>query len=202
MSALLFLCGYDKGGYLALNGSYQAAEGGKPPAEKLQIGQRFVKLDKMGKSGKTGISERQIKQACLVLINSGTPRAVVELAERQKVDPKALLAAAKARLSDLVSHDLVEQRNLAVTRLNTIYERADAAGELNTALAAQRELNKLLGLYDITVEVDSPVSRPDEGRRYLEALLRGRVSETVLRRASLVQLARMVQTYYADKAGL
>jgi hypothetical protein len=58
----------------------------------------------------------------------------------------AALEQARAKIRDAIEADRQEQAGEATIRLNDIYERSLRTQDLKTALAAQKELNRLLGL--------------------------------------------------------
>ena len=60
-----------------------------------------------------------------------------------------LLAQANAHILDRGSdHDAARERGTAILRLEIVYTRAIRGNDQRTALAAQKELSKLLDLYD------------------------------------------------------
>lgn len=61
----------------------------------------------------------------------------------------AFIAEAKRRLNVAAKYDPDEKLGEAMTRLNDIYARSLKAQDMKTALAAQREIDRIVGLYGL-----------------------------------------------------
>jgi hypothetical protein len=57
------------------------------------------------------------------------------------------ICEARRKLTRTADYNRDEQLGTAITRMNDIYSRAIRAGDIKTALMAQRDINKLLDLY-------------------------------------------------------
>lgn len=82
-------------------------------------------------------------------------------------DASALVSAAARRIDMAAHFDRESELGLSVTRLTDCYKKAMATQDIKTALAVQRELNKLLDLYATAMTLSayglgpSGVTRPD-----------------------------------------
>ncbi len=79
-------------------------------------------------------------------------RSDVEDACRQELgltaeETSRLIDLAGVRIQGVATYDRDAQLGSAILRLNDLYQRALTIQDVKTALAAQRELNKLLDLY-------------------------------------------------------
>ncbi len=89
-------------------------------------------------------------QIIILLCNGFTDSQILESLKQQNVSPdksKDLLEQAKRSIAIASDYDQSEQIGKAITRINEIFKLAQATKDIKTALQAQRELNKLLGLY-------------------------------------------------------
>lgn len=89
--------------------------------------------------------------AVILLLVSGLPVSDLAkvCAEKLHIDPgavDAVITEARQRILSAADVDHDWQRGQAITRTNDLYRLAIKAGDTKTALGAQRELNKLLGL--------------------------------------------------------
>lgn len=86
------------------------------------------------------------------LLSGTSPEKVVEHCQANLglTAKEALKVVKEARKKITLAADFVrdEQLGVAITRLNNIYARAIREMDNKTALQAQRELNKLMGLYN------------------------------------------------------
>jgi hypothetical protein len=62
---------------------------------------------------------------------------------------RQVVAAARKRITVAADYTRDEQLGKAVMRLDDLYAKSVAAKDTRTALQAQRELNRLLGLYEV-----------------------------------------------------
>ena len=85
-----------------------------------------------------------------LLVRGASPASALEWAQRRQgggpAEAAASLAAARARIALAADFDAGEQLGQAILRLESLYEEASRAKDTRTALQAQRELNRLLGL--------------------------------------------------------
>lgn len=98
----------------------------------------------------------------ILLLVSGIAPADLRSACTEKLgvdadDVDAVIAEARQRITVAADYDRDEEVGKAVTRLNDLYARALRSQDVRTSLAAQRELNRLLGLYQ------PPPESQDEG---------------------------------------
>ena len=75
-----------------------------------------------------------------------TKRAVVEKLDVGEKHADAYIEAARDHLAKIASCDLTEEFGKALARLNDLYQRAVELLDVKTALATQKELNRLLDL--------------------------------------------------------
>lgn len=133
---------------------------------------------------------------------SGLPPADVRTACVEKLgvddaDADGVIAAARQRITIAADYDRDAEVGKAVTRLNDIYARAIRGQDMRTALAAQRELNRLLGLYQPAAdptESESPgMHELHQVREHLEPLGLGKpASSTVeLVRQAVLEIIRL-----------
>src|SRR5262245_46932476 len=81
------------------------------------------------------------------------------------------VATARQRISFAAAYTRDEQIGRAIMRIESIYTKSTAAKDHKTALHAQRELNRLMGLYSTggsDVPEQSDVESANELRRQLE----------------------------------
>ena len=87
----------------------------------------------------------------VLLMVSGLQQGAVEEAAHKlgltDGEVPAAIAEAKLAIAIAARYDRNEQMGAALIRLNDLYRRALAIQDTKTALAAQRELNKLMELY-------------------------------------------------------
>jgi len=92
-------------------------------------------LDKVVLLMVSGMSQADLANACVARLGI-EPHEVA-----------AVTAEARRRLTRAADYNRDEQLGTAITRMNDIYARAIRAGDIKTALTAQREINKLMDLY-------------------------------------------------------
>lgn len=92
-------------------------------------------LDKVVLLMVSGMSQADLANACVTKLGI-EPNEVA-----------AVTAEARRRLTRAADYNRDEQLGTAITRMNDIYARAIRAGDIKTALTAQREINKLMDLY-------------------------------------------------------
>lgn len=102
----------------------------------------------------------------MLLMVSGLPLADLTEACVSKFgvaqsDIERILAAARNKLRSAAGFNLKEQVGIAVTRLNDLYSRSIRANDCKTALVAQRELNRLMGLGKPDQEADPQATHHD-----------------------------------------
>lgn len=107
----------------------------------------------------------------------------------------AALVAVRKRITIAAEFDRDAEVGIAYTRLNDVYRRALTGQDMKTALAAQKELNKLIGLYDRSA--DLPVSSSSNvdaalAREHLVGLGIGGSDD------SLAELARQVAARFME----
>jgi hypothetical protein len=73
------------------------------------------------------------------------------------------VAEARKRITVAADYARDEQLGKAVMRLDGLYAKSIAAQDIRTALQAQRELNRLLSLYDGTGQNDQSGESPGDG---------------------------------------
>lgn len=82
-----------------------------------------------------GLDAEALKVACVKTLGV-KPQAVAHV-----------LKEARRRITRAADYNRDEQLGTAITRLNDLFARAIREGDLKTSLTAQREIDKLLGLY-------------------------------------------------------
>jgi hypothetical protein len=86
----------------------------------------------------------------LLLTNGMAVEAAESYVAKQGLDPdaaKRVVAEARQRITVAADYARDEQLGKAVMRLDDLYAKSIAGQDTRTALQAQRELNRLLGLY-------------------------------------------------------
>jgi hypothetical protein len=96
-------------------------------------------------------TDEQIERAvCLLVSGVAADEAAVRIARRWETSHEVAARAvevARERLTAAAEFNRDEQVNVAYRRLNDVYRGAIDMKDPRTALAAQKELNKLLSLY-------------------------------------------------------
>lgn len=136
-----------------------------------------------------------IDKIILLLVSGITPSdlrtACTEKLNVAAGDVNAVVAAARRRITVAADYDRDEEVGKAVTRLNDLYARAIRNQDTRTALATQREINRLLSLYqpaEPAAEIDSAGEELEQVREHLLPLKLGR------HESSTVELVRLAVT--------
>lgn len=118
-----------------------------------------------------------VERAVLMLVSGMTLDATITtLKEKIGVAAKKAESIAKKAQKKIIlaaHYDKTKELGTAIARLNDLYRRAVAIQDTKTALAIQREINKLLDLYDKptdTAATDITDSENELARRYLANL--------------------------------
>lgn len=129
----------------------------------------------------------------VLLVVSGLPRSAIQEATAKlglaEPDIPAAIAEARIRIAVAAQWDRNEQLGAAMIRLNDLYRRALAIQDTKTALASQKELNKLLELYRTPTDLGRSNELADQiaaARRHLAPLRLGNDSTPL---AELCRLA-------------
>jgi hypothetical protein len=116
--------------------------------------------------------EPNLRDAVVLLLTNGmTVDAAESFCQSKGLDldsARRTVAEARQRITIAAEFARDEQLGKAVIRLNDLYAKAIAAQEPRTALQAQRELNRLLGLYSLDKEPDPGSGDGGESSRQLE----------------------------------
>lgn len=95
-------------------------------------------------------SKEVIDKIVLLLVSGLARSSIEEAAHKLGLDGESAasaIAEARTRIQIAAHWEPEEQMGTALVRLNDIYRRALAVQDAKTALAVQRELNRLLDLY-------------------------------------------------------
>jgi len=120
------------------------------------------------------MSDQATADKVLLLLVSGLTESVVTTTATTSLgltprQAKGMIAAARRRLASMtVDHD--EQLALAVLRLNEAHAKAKATQDVKSMIAAQRELNHLLGLDKRKPAKPDPPTPPQRARDGLPSL--------------------------------
>lgn len=103
---------------------------------------------------------REAVEKIVLLLVSGVSAEAAEAAAIHKLGVDAdeagpAVEAAKQKIANAAAFDRTAEAGTAYVRLQDIYSRAIKAQDTKTALAAQKELNRLLALYDPTQPLDA-----------------------------------------------
>ena len=119
--------------------------------------------------------KQQAVEAAVVMLCNGVSAGAVEEAIAKTFSlplPKArsVVQAAKRKIVQAAYSNREEELGVAIHRLHELYRRAMATQDNRTALEAQKELNRLLGLYQraSTTEGGPTNSAEAQARKYLE----------------------------------
>jgi hypothetical protein len=109
-------------------------------------------------------------QVTLLLLNGTAADKVENFCAQKGLDPAAaaeLVTDARNRITIAADYQRDEQIGTAVLRLNDLYQKAAVAKppDHKSALAAQRELNKLLGLYAGGGQAQAPAGGAGDAAR-------------------------------------
>jgi len=114
-----------------------------------------------------------VERAVLLLVSGLATEAVVEaLVSKMGLSRKQAATAVKKAEKKIViaaNYDRTKELGTAIARLHDLYRRAVAIQDTKTALQIQRELNKLLDLYDRPAANAEPLDTGHEelARQYL-----------------------------------
>jgi len=144
-------------------------------------------------------AEEVFDKIVLLLVSGLARSAIVEaIGKLGLFGDLATSAIAEAQmLIQIAAHwDRNEQLGTAMVRLNDIYRRALAVQDAKTALAVQRELNRLLDLYQSPREPpEKEVTDPDREEKALAEIQAAKAYLTPLRlgdeKTPLVELCRL-----------
>ena len=91
-------------------------------------------------------------QIVLMLVSGVSPaqaeRACVDKLAMTEAQAKKAIAAARRQITIAADYDREQEIGTAYTRLNDLYTRSLKISDVKVALATQKELNRLLSLYD------------------------------------------------------
>lgn len=130
-----------------------------------------------GPDGARSNDQDLIDRAVLLIVSGMTTEAAATTLH-SKLGVTVTKAAAVAKKAEkkivlAANYDRTRELGTAIARLNDLYRRAVAIQDTKTALQIQRELNKLLDLYDRPLPGEAGDVTDDEkalARRYLEGL--------------------------------
>lgn len=125
---------------------------------------------------KPATAEETRDKLILLLVSGMGPAAVAQAAaDKLKIPPAAVkkeIAAARRQIAEAAAFDKRHQAGVAITRLQDIYRRSLAVQDTKTALAAQRELAKLLDLYKPTKPAEAQTAGSTDEAATIAAALR------------------------------
>jgi len=122
------------------------------------------------------VNQDRLNHIHLMLVSGLSIEAVRSAAiARLRMDPAEADAAiheARLRLTLAADYHRDEQLGLAISRLNECYAKSLASGDLKTCVQVQRELNRLLRLYEQPMPTDTDGEPPEvvEARAHLANL--------------------------------
>lgn len=135
------------------------------------------------------IEPETLDKIILLLISGLTAETVLATCQNQfQLEPKTATVAirkAKKKIFLAAKYNPAEQIGVAITRLNSLYKQSLRVQDVKTALAAQKELNKLMDLYVSTgaQQPQTAAAGHDETiervRMHLESLGLGTASDSV-----------------------
>ncbi len=110
-------------------------------------------------SSEIRLPQEAIDKIILLLVSGLARSAVEEAVEKLELEGAAVplaIAEAKMRIAIASRCDRDDQLGTALVRLNDIYRRSLAVQDVKTALAVQKELNRLLKLHRQPASAESP----------------------------------------------
>jgi len=115
----------------------------------------MTKRTKPRKAGRPKLSDAELVDRVTLLFVTLLQRSAIEAACRDELGLSArrtdeLIDQAAARVQAAAAFDRDAQLGRAITRLDDLYQRSLTVQDVKTALAAQRELNRLLRLHEPT----------------------------------------------------
>lgn len=119
-----------------------------------------------------------VEKLVLLLVSNLSSEQIAEAARKLDVAAESVpraIAEARRRITIAADFHRDEQVGTAFVRLNDLYRRSLAIQDAKTALAAQKEINKLLDLYSgravpITPQAAADDSDAEAARSHLAAL--------------------------------
>jgi len=107
------------------------------------------------------------KEKAVLMLVDGYSRseaitACVEKLGLSQEEAEATVGSAVRQITISAALDRDAEIGIAYKRLNSLYDQANTAKETNVALAVQRELNKLIGLYRVD-PADAGLGAADSG---------------------------------------
>ncbi len=83
-----------------------------------------------------------------LLVEGVSESDILEICAKSGVeDPNKCLSQARKKLTIAASYNRDEQLGISIKRVNDIFESSMKEGDVKTALAAQKEISKLMDLY-------------------------------------------------------
>jgi hypothetical protein len=140
----------------------------------------------------------------ILMLTSGASRASIAEAATAKMNlppavAKAAMAEARRRLTLAARYNRDQALGVAISRLETCYSRSMAIQDVKTAVACQRELNKLMGLYQTpaataeTVPNTAPSRDAVLARKHLAALALAGGETATLAELCRLAVARIIE---------
>jgi len=117
-------------------------------------------------------SDQELIDRAVLLIVSGMSVEAAAATLQSKLGVTAAKAAAVAKKAEkkiilAANYDRTKELGTAIARLNDLYRRAVAIQDTKTALQIQREINRLLDLYDRQMPAEDPAGTEFDARQYL-----------------------------------
>jgi hypothetical protein len=108
--------------------------------------------------------DEAINKIILMLVGGNSTDAAEAACVASFPQPEAhdLVVEAGRRIALAASYDLTREIGTAYLRLNTLYAKALTLDDVKVALATQREMNRLLRLYDLRPESPDPDTADSE----------------------------------------
>lgn len=114
-----------------------------------------------------------IEDAVVLILARGLPDQIaIKHCAKSGIETKRakqIIARARKRITLAADYKRDEQVGMAVIRLGEIYTKAAGSEDWRTALQAQREINKLMSLYD-NYDEDGPTQDDGASHRRLELI--------------------------------
>ena len=115
------------------------------------------------------MDKNQVNDAVVLILARGlSDQVAIEHCFKAGIDArraKRIIASARRRITLAADYKRDEQIGLAIIRLGEIYTKSISGGDMRTALQSQREINKLMSLYD-NYDEDSEGKHQDDGASY------------------------------------
>jgi len=144
-----------------------------------------------------------LDRTILLLIAGYTPDQLRTQAQQLQLPPDRidnLIATARRRITAAADYDLRHELGLAIRRLRELFRRALSTQDLKVALAAQKEMHRLLQLDHLRPQPTTDQHDPAAARArdLLLAALTPRYPTLDLSHAPLDELARLAQQTIAQ----